>query len=120
MRSRQLDPEALPSGTYLNTGEAATRGLQINRFCYDLRHPANRDAFAADPEAEMERYGLDAEDRALIRARDWLGLVKRGANVFVLLRLSQMCGDGLAATGAQMRGETLEEYLASRNLRKGG
>ena len=114
MPSRQLDFDKVPAGTYLNTGEAASKALRVNRFCYDLRQPENRDLFQADPEAAMERYGLHPEDRALIRARDWLGLVRRGANVFPLLRLSQLCGDGLAATGAQMRGETLEEYLAGR------
>ncbi len=114
MPSRQLDLGRPPTGTYLNSGDLATKGRRINRFCYDLREPANRAAFEADAEAAMERAALDPEDRALIRARDWLGLVQRGANVFVLLRLSQLCGDGLAATGAQMRGETLEQYMASR------
>jgi protocatechuate 4,5-dioxygenase alpha subunit len=118
--SRQIDPDALPEGTYLNSGEAARRGLKINRFCYDLRRPENRAAFEADAEACMERYALDPEDRALIRQKDWLGLIKRGANVFVLLRLAQLCGDGLIATGAQMRGETVEQYLATRKLGKGG
>jgi hypothetical protein len=67
----------------------------------------------------MERYGIDPVDRGLIRAKDWLALVKRGANVFVLLRLSLMHGDSLTATGAQMRGETVEEYLASRKIKAG-
>jgi protocatechuate 4,5-dioxygenase alpha subunit len=116
--SRQIDIDAVPPGTYLNTGKAAQAGLRVNRFCYDLRHPENRAAFQADPEACMERYGLDPIDRELIRKHDWLGLVRRGANVFVLLRLSQLCGYGLAATGAQMRGETLEQYLATRNMKK--
>ena len=120
MQSRQIDPHALPPGTYLNTGEAARRGLKVNRFCYDLRQPENRAAFEADCEAAMERYGLDPEDRELIRQKDWLGLIRRGANVFVLLRLAQLCGDGLIATGAQMRGETIEQYLATRNIGKAG
>jgi protocatechuate 4,5-dioxygenase alpha subunit len=119
VRSRQIDFDAVPAGTYLNSGQPAQAGLHFNRFCYDLRHPANRDAFQNDPEACMARHGLDPEDRALIRHRDWLGLIRRGANVFVLLRLAQLCGDGLVETGAQMRGETVEEYLASRRNQKG-
>lgn len=120
MRTRQIDEAALPHGTYLNSGAAARAGMKVNRFCYDLRDPANRAAFSSDPEAAMERYALAEEDRALIRAKDWLGLIKRGANVFVLLRLAQLCGDGLVAVGAQMRGETPEQYLATRNIGKGG
>ena len=119
MKSRQIDPDHLPPGTYLNTGAAAARGRAVNRFCYDLKSPANRDAYKADPEAEMERYGLDPADRDLIRKRDWLALVQRGANVFVLLRLALMHGDSLTATGAQMRGETVEQYLASRKMKAG-
>ena len=114
INSRQIDPHALPDGTYLNSGEAAQRGRTINRFCYDLRHPEKRAAFEADRAAAMDRYGVAEEDRALIAQKDWLGLIKRGANVFPLLRLAQLCGDGLVATGAQMRGETVEAYLASR------
>lgn len=115
MKSRQLDFAAVPDGTYLNSGRAAQLGLTINRFCYDLRHAANRDAFLADREALLDRYGVAAEDRALIDAKDWLGMVRRGANVFPLLRLAQLCGDSLTAAGAQMRGETIEQYLASRD-----
>jgi hypothetical protein len=117
MPSRQLDLSAPPTGTYLNTGAAAQSGLRVNRFCYDLKDPANRAAWEADPEALMERYQLAEEDKVLIRAYDWLGLVQRGANVFPLLRLSQLCGFGLAGTGAQMRGETLEQYLSTRQAR---
>jgi hypothetical protein len=67
----------------------------------------------------MAQHGLTPEDRALVQQRDWLGLVRRGGNVFVLLRLAQLCGDGLIETGAQMRGETVEHYLASRSGQKG-
>ncbi len=106
-RMRELDISRLPEGTYLNTGAAAQSGYKLNRFCYDLKDPANREAWVADSEALMDRYGIVEEDRVLIRAHDWLGLVQRGANVFPLLRLSQLCGFGLAGTGAQMRGQTL-------------
>jgi len=119
MHSKQIDFDALPLGTYINSGAAAQAGLRINRFCYDLRSPENRAAFTADREAAMAAAGLDPVERQLIRDKDWLGLIKRGANVFVLMRLSQLCGDGLTETGAQMRGETLEQYLASRNKPEG-
>lgn len=119
MRSRQIDFDAVPSGTYLNTGEPAQGALRFNRFCYDLRDPDNRAEFQNDPEACMTRHALDPLDRALVRERDWLGLIRRGANVFVLLRLAQLCGDGLVETGAQMRGETVEQYLVSRRDLKG-
>jgi len=117
MNSRQIDFDALPAGTYLYTGHAASRGLTINRLCYELKDPANREAYKADPEAVFDRYRLDPELRDLIRENDWLGLIKAGANAFALMRLSALHGFGLAGTGAQMRGETLEQYLATREAK---
>jgi hypothetical protein len=43
VKSRQLDFEAIPDGTNLNSGRAAQQGMTIYRFCYDVRHPANRE-----------------------------------------------------------------------------
>jgi protocatechuate 4,5-dioxygenase, alpha chain len=55
MTTRQIDPERLPHGTYLNTGESAARAMRVNRLCYDLRDPRNREAFLADPEKQMDK-----------------------------------------------------------------
>ncbi|MFM2128622.1 MAG: hypothetical protein RL477_168 [Pseudomonadota bacterium] len=114
---KQVDLERPPAGTYYNTGAAARRGYRLNRFCYDFRYPANRDAYRADAEALMARYGLNDGEKCLVRAGDWLGLVRYGANVFVVLRLAELHGDGLTAVGAKMRGQTVEEYLSSRGVR---
>jgi protocatechuate 4,5-dioxygenase alpha subunit len=113
---KQVDLDHPPAGTYFNTGAAARRGLRLNRFCYDLRHPTNREAYRADREALMDKYGLTEEERRLVRAGDWLGLVRYGANLFVILRLADLHGDGLTAVGAQMRGQSVEEYLATRQV----
>ena len=62
MASRQLDLDALPPGTYANTGELAQNGLKLNRFCYDLRRPENRAAYKADPDGQMALYAVEAAD----------------------------------------------------------
>lgn len=111
---KQVDFDQTPAGTYYNTGASARRGYRVNRFCYDFRYPANRASYQADPDAHMDKYCLSEDEKCLVRAGDWLGLVRYGVNVFVLLRLAELHGDGLSAVGAQMRGESLEQYLASR------
>lgn len=111
---RQVDLDHPPAGTYYNTGDAARRGFRLNRFCYDFRYPANRDAYRSDAEAHMNSYGLIEEERRLVRAGDWLGLIHYGVNLFVLLRLAELQGDGLTAVGARMRGQSVADYLASR------
>ena len=119
MKSKQLDFDAIPVGTYLNTGRVAQKSLRLNRFCYELRERAKQDAFKADPEATMERYKLSETDRELIRQNDWLSLVRGGANIFVLLRLTHLRGFNVATTGAQMRGEQAPPQRTVHHMNKG-
>lgn len=88
----------------------------MNRFCHALLVPATRDAFKADPAGAMQAAGLSAEETAMVSAHDWLALVRHGVSPFLLFRLSGAMGSGLAATGAQMRGQTLEEFMQTRNI----
>ena len=113
---KQVDLASPPPGTYYNTGAAARRGYRLNRFCYDFRYPENREDWRADADALMDRYGLTPEERELVRTGDWLGLIRYGANLFVILRLAKLHGDGLTAVGAQMRGQSVADYLTTRGV----
>ena len=112
----QIDPDRLPPGCYPLTGRAASRGYRLNTFCHSLMDPARRAAFAADADAEMQCAGLTDEEIQLVKLRDWLGMVRYGASPFLVFRLSGVFGVGLAATGAQMRGETLEQFMQTRRV----
>ncbi len=111
-----LEPTALPAGCYALGGTTASRGYRMNRFCHALLVPATRDAFKTDPAAAMRAAGLTDEETAMVNAHDWLALVRHGVSPFLLFRLSGAVGSGLAATGAQMRGQTLEEFMQTRNI----
>ena len=91
------------------------KGYRLNKMCDSLTSEANRHAFQADEEAYLERYGLSEEERRLVRARDWAGLNEAGGNIYYLIKLGFVVGHGLYRMGAQMRGETFEAFLASRN-----
>jgi len=52
----------------------------------------------------------------MVRARDWLGMLRYGVNHFLVFRVAGAVGDGLVATGAKMRGETLEEFMRTRRV----
>ena len=111
-----LEANPLPAGCYPQCGNAASRAYRMNRFCHALLVPAERDAFKADPVAAMRAAGLSDEETAMVNARDWLALVRHGVSPFLLFRLSGAVGCGLAATGAQMRGQTLEEFMQTRKI----
>ena len=92
------------------------RGRRLNRMCAALCSPAERDAFKRDEEAYMTRFGLTEEEKALIRKRDFKGLIEAGTNIYYLLKIGSVTGNGLYQMGAQMRGETYQQFLATRKI----
>ncbi len=102
--------------TYVFDGELSRRGYRLNKFCMSLTTDAARAAFKADEAGYMSRFGLTTDEQALVRTRDFLGLIKGGANIYMLLKLGGATGIGLYEIGAQQRGETLDQFLATRNV----
>lgn len=95
----------------------ARRGRRLNRMCAALCSAQERDAFKRDAEAFMSRFGLTEAERELIRRRDFQGLIEAGTNIYFLLKIGSVTGSGLYRMGAQMRGESYEQFLATRNIR---
>jgi len=95
----------------------ARRGQRLNRMCAALCSARERDAFKRDAEAFMSRFGLTEAERELIRRRDFQGLIEAGTNIYFLLKIGSVTGSGLYRMGAQMRGESYEQFLATRNIR---
>ena len=107
--------ESLP-GTYLFDLERSAKALRLNRFLHDLIDPVKRALFKEDPEAAFEQAGLSEEERAMVRSLDWRALIRYGARFFTLEKLGRVSGVSNPAMVAHMRGETLEEFLKTRNV----
>ena len=95
----------------------ARRGRRLNRMCAALCSAQEREAFKRDAEPFMSRFGLTEPERELIRRRDFQGLIEAGTNIYFLLKIGSVTGSGLYRMGAQMRGESYEAFLATRNIR---
>ena len=104
---------AIP-GTTVFTGARSRQGYRINKLAMSLTDPANRQAFKSDERAYMKKYGLTEAEMDLVGGRDWSGLVAAGGNVYLLLKIAGTVGQNLLQMGAQMRGETLEEFMRTR------
>ncbi|HEY4372498.1 MAG TPA: hypothetical protein VGN52_11290 [Burkholderiales bacterium] len=91
------------------------QGLRLNRFCSMLNSAAGRAAFKADEQACLAAADLTDPERALIRARDFAGLLEAGTNIYYLIKLGTATGNGLYKMGAAMRHESYEQFLATRN-----
>ena len=92
------------------------RGRRLNKLCAALCSPREREAFKRDEDAFMSRFGLNEKEKDLIRKRDFRGLIEAGTNIYYLLKIGSVTGNGLYRMGAQMRGETYEEFLSTRNI----
>lgn len=104
-------------GTYVFTGQRSKLGYELNRFAYSLNRVENRDAFTNDPGAYMDRFGLTQWQKEKVLARDYKSLVEEsGGNIYMLIKVGGVVGEGLTTLGAQQRGETTDEFMKSRNV----
>lgn len=115
MAFSQLDPGDPIHGSEVFDLANSWRGLRINKMCNALSQADNRVAFQRDEEAFMAAFHLTEEERRLVRARDFSGLLAAGGNIYFLLKLGVVTGNGLYKMGAKMRGESYEQFLATRN-----
>lgn len=102
-----------PPGTYLYTGPASSRGARINALCLSLKSPAARDAFLADEGAYVGGFGLTEEERAIVRERDWTGLLGAGGHLQAVLKLAATLGLNIYHIGAHNVGADAEALYAA-------
>jgi gallate dioxygenase len=107
--------EALP-GTYPFTHARSQANLRLNAFLRDLVLPAHRARFVSDFETLASERGLTDEERALVRERRWAEMIRRGVSFFVLEKMAAVLGISNPAVYAAFRGETLEQFLATRKV----
>jgi gallate dioxygenase len=106
--------EKLP-GTYPFTLERSVKAYRINEFLHRLIVPEQRRRFLADPEPMFEEAGLTAEERDMIRRRDWRALIRYGVIFFLLEKLGAVVGTTNLHIYAAMRGQSLEDFQKTRN-----
>jgi protocatechuate 4,5-dioxygenase alpha chain len=107
------------AGTVVFTGARSHQGYRINKLAMSLTDPANRDAFRADERGYMAKFDLTDHEMDLVARRDWTGLIDAGGSIYVLLKIAATVGQNLLQIGAQMRGESLDAFMASRPGRQG-
>jgi gallate dioxygenase len=106
--------EELP-GTYPFTLERSVKAYRLNKFLHQLIHPEFRRRFWAEPEALFHEHQLTDEEAAMVKRRDWRALIHYGVIFFLLEKLGAVVGVSNLHIYAAMRGESLEEFLKTRN-----
>jgi len=97
-------------GTTLFDGEQAQKGLALNRMCFSFNSAANRAAFLKDEDAYCQKYGLTDAQRAAVKSRQVLQMIKAGGNVYYLAKLAGIFGLNVQDIGAQQTGMTVEAF----------
>lgn len=101
-------------GTTVFTGERSRQGYRLNKLAMSLTDPLNRKRFLADENGYMHALGLGAAEAELVRRRDWAAMIAAGGNIYLLLKIAGTVGQSLLQMGAQMRGQSLEQFMATR------
>jgi gallate dioxygenase len=103
------------TGTYPFDIARSVKAYRINKYLHEMIVPAHRARFLEDPDASMAEAGLTEDEMDLIRRRDWPGMIHYGVIFFMLEKLAAVTGISNLHVYAAMRGESLEDFLKTRN-----
>jgi gallate dioxygenase len=115
--AEQLKGSDKLTGTYPFDIAASVKAYRLNKYLHAMIDPAYRERFLSDPEASFAEAGLTDEEKDLVRRRDWQGLIRYGVIFFMLEKLAAVIGVSNLHIYAAMRGESLEEFLKTRNTK---
>ena len=103
------------AGTYVFDLRVSHRALKLNRFFWQMIGKPWRERFEADAEQLMTEAGLSEEEKRLVRTQDWIGLIRYGANFFVLEKFARVAKKTNLEVYASMRGEGFEDFMKTRS-----
>ncbi len=97
-------------GTYVYDSERGRVGYALNMFCMSLNKLENRQAFKADEAAYLDRFKLTPEQRRTVLARDWLGMLRVGGNIYYTIKIAFCDGLTFQDVAGMMSGVPRETY----------
>lgn len=102
-------------GTYPFDLKRSAKAYRLNKFLHDLIVPEKRALFLEHPEQSYARAQLTPEEIGLVSSRDWRGMLHYGVIFFMLEKLGAVIGTSNLHIYAAMRGQTLDDFLKTRN-----
>ena len=108
-----LEQQTIPD-TPLFDRAGSIRGYRLNKMAMGLGQPANREAFKANEETYLDRFGLTAEEQAAVMRRDWHEMVRLGGNLFFILKISAVDPTPITQIGAAQAGMSHDDFLYER------
>jgi protocatechuate 4,5-dioxygenase alpha chain len=103
--------EKIP-GTYVFDGKTSHAAYPLNKLLFSFNHDENRQAFARDPGAYADKFGLSDEQKEALVNFEFLKMLQMGANIYFLAKLAVPRGFSVQDAGAAFQGITTEEFKA--------
>jgi len=97
-------------GTYVYDARRGRVGYALNMFCMSLNSPDNRARFKADQGAYLDGFKLTPEQRRVVLARDWLGMLQQGGNIYYTIKIAFCDGLTFQDVAGMMSGVSKETY----------
>jgi protocatechuate 4,5-dioxygenase alpha chain len=119
MSWRKHDYDGIP-GTYVFNGEHAHQAYALNKLLFSFNVAENRRAFADDPAAYADRFDLTPAQREALLAKDFLGMLRLGANIYYVAKMAIPNGVSVQDAGAAFQGITTEEFKAKLQAKQDG
>ena len=119
MSWQKHDYDSIP-GTYVFDGKTSHSAYPLNKLLFSFNHEENRQAFADDPAAYADKYGLTAEQKTTLLNNDFLGLMRLGANIYYLAKLAVPRGFSVQDAGAAFQGISTPEFQEKLDMKADG
>jgi protocatechuate 4,5-dioxygenase alpha chain len=98
-------------GTYVYNAERGRIGYALNMFCMSLNKAENRQSFKENEPAYLDKFTLTPEQRRAVLARDWLGMLKVGGNIYYTIKIAFCDGLTFQDVAGMMSGVPKETYV---------
>lgn len=99
-------------GTYVFDGKHAHGAYPLNKLLFSFNDADNRETFERNPAAYCDKYGVTGRYKNLVLEKDFLGMLRAGANIYYLAKMAVPRGTSVQDAGAQFQGITTKEFQA--------
>ena len=97
-------------GTYVFDGKHAHGAYALNKLLFSFNSELNRTDFDRDPAAYCDKFGVTGKYKELVLKKDFLGMLRAGANIYYMAKMAIPRGTSVQDAGAQFQGITTKEF----------
>ena len=97
-----------------------TRITVVVALLFSFNTEECRDEFDRDPAAYCDKFGVTGKYKEAIIKKDFLGMLRMGANIYYMAKMAIPRGTSVQDAGAAFQGITTEEFQAKLLAKRDG